>query len=71
MIVKYIRGMIMQEFIGVYWDEQGIYCFVKISAETYESALNKLSKYLNKLKKEGLFFAIGREVNNMEEVEII
>jgi hypothetical protein len=39
----------LEEFIGVYWDEQNIYCFVKISAATYEAAL-KHRKYRDNLE---------------------
>ena len=53
----------MKEFVGVYWDEQGIYCFVKINALTYEAALSKLGKHIKRLQKEGLFYAIGKEIS--------
>ena len=61
----------MEEFVGVYWDEQGLYCFVKISAPTYEAALSKLGKHIKRLQKEGLFYAIGKEISGIDNIEII
>jgi hypothetical protein len=62
----------MQDFIGVYWDEQDIYCFVKIKAKDYDDAEKKLEEYLERLEYEGLFFAINREIdfwNSIENIE--